>query len=312
MQLLHESTVLPEEIDSLGHMNVRHYLTRTEQANRVLIERLGVGEEALAGGFLRCTDIYTRFRREQFEGARLHAVGGLLEAAESAEGAVRSYVEIDNPDTGDVAATFIVTTALIDSATRRALPLRVPDAPAAVVEVPDFARPRSLSLEPVNTAVSLEELNARIPDIEGGGMMSGRREAVIEETEVDETGWLREDVELMFLPFVKMAQQAGLKPGPPVFETADGRRIGWAVMETRTQSFGQPRLGDRLAYFSADLALEEKSRQSRRWALDQDTGRLLGISDTVGICIDLDARRAVPWPDEMREQIARYLRPDLA
>ncbi len=83
-------------------------------------------------------------------------------------------------------------------------------------------------------------------------------------------------------------------------------------METRTQNFGQPRLGDRLAYFSADLALEEKSRTSRRRALDQRTGQLLGISDTVGVCIDLEARRAVPWPDDLRQQIAQYLKPELA
>ncbi len=308
MQLLHESTVLPEEIDSLGHMNVRFYMTRMEQANRVLVANLGIDEPALAGAFLRSTDTYTRFRREQFEGARLHAIGGLLGPA---EGGVRSYVEITNPDTGDVAATFIVTTALIDSATRRALPLHVPET-ATHVEVPDFALPRSLSLDAAHADVSLERLEARIPSVEAEGMMSGRREATIEETDVDEAGWLREDVELMFLPFSKMAQEAGVKPEPPVFQTAEGRRIGWAVMETRTQTFGQPRLGDRIDYFGADVALEEKSRVSRRWALDQRTGQLLGITDTVGICIDLEARRAVPWPDDLRQQIARHLQPDLA
>ena len=141
--------------------------------------------------------------------------------------------------------------------------------------------------------------------------MSGRRETVIEDTDVDAAGWLREDLELMFLPFAKIAQQTGRQQGPPVFETADGRRIGWAVMETRTQSFGQPRLGDQLAYFSADVALEEKSRLSRRWALNQATGQLLGISDTVGICIDLEARRAIAWPDDLRAQIEENLQPDL-
>ncbi len=309
MKLLHESTVLPEEIDSLGHMNVRFYMARMEKGTRTLIADLGIDPQLLQRGFLRRVDTYTRFRREQFEGATLHAVGGLLEAA---EGGLRSYVEIRNPQTEDVAATFIVTTALIDADTRRALPLQVPADTSTRIEVPDHARPRSLSLDAVNTSVSLDDLDARIPDIEGGGMMSGRRETTIEATDVDAAGWLREDLELMFLPFAKMAQQTGVQQGPPVFETAEGQRIGWAVMETRTQSFGQPRLGDRLAYFSADLKLETKSRLSRRWALDQNTGQLLGISDTVGICIDLDARRAVPWPDSLRAQIEQHLQPELA
>ena len=123
MQLLNESTVLAEEIDSLGHMNVRHYTTRTERAIRVLLANLGIHEDTLAGSLLRFTDSYTRFRREQFEGATLHAVGGLLEPAD--EG-LRSYVEIMNPDTGDVAATFIATTVLVDPATRNVLSLLVP------------------------------------------------------------------------------------------------------------------------------------------------------------------------------------------
>ena len=133
MQLLEETTVLPEEIDSLGHMNVRFYMTRMEQANRVLIANLGIDEDALSGSFLRSADTYTRFRREQFEGATLHAIGGLLDGVDGVEGGMRSYVEITNPDTGDVAATFIVTTALVDSATRSALPVPVPETSAAAV-----------------------------------------------------------------------------------------------------------------------------------------------------------------------------------
>ena len=38
MQYLHETTVLPEEIDSLGHMNVRYYMARMERANRILLQ----------------------------------------------------------------------------------------------------------------------------------------------------------------------------------------------------------------------------------------------------------------------------------
>jgi hypothetical protein len=59
MQLLEETTVLPEEIDSLGQMNVRFYMTRMEQANRVLIANLGIDEDALSGSFLRSADTYT-------------------------------------------------------------------------------------------------------------------------------------------------------------------------------------------------------------------------------------------------------------
>ncbi|MEM9622901.1 MAG: thioesterase family protein [Pseudomonadota bacterium] len=312
LPLLHESTVLPEEIDSLGHMNVRHYMARMQRANRTLIDGLGMAEATFEHSMLRSIDTYTRFRREQFEGAPLHTVGGILSLD---EGGMQSYIEIRNAESQATAATFIVTTALIDRHTRQAqpFPIAIRDIQAAnTITTPDYATPRSLTLDRVNTSVTLEQLAASIPDVAGGGMMSGRRDAILEADDVDADGWLREDIELMFLPFAKMAAEEGVQQGPPVFETADGRKVGWAVMETRTMLFAQPRLHDELAYFSADLHLEAKSRLSRRWALNRDTGQLLGMSDTVGVCIDLQARRAIEWPAELRAQIEQYLRPQLA
>ena len=312
MQVLQESVVQSDEIDSLGHMNVRYYVSRMEQANRQLIELSGVSEHVLQRGLLLRVDTYTRFWREQFEGAPLHTLGGVLELG---EGGIRTYLEVRNAASEEVAATFVVTTALFDHDTRKplALPARADELdPDLLVTIPRYAQPRSLSLGPVRRDLPLQQLEESIPEVEGGGMMSGRRQAVIEPEDVDTNGWLKEDVELMFLPFAKQARQEGGQMGPPVFYTADGRRVGWAVMETRTLTFAYPRLGDTLAYFSADLTLEARSRLSRRWAFNRDSGRLLGISDTVGVCIDLQARRAIEWPDELRSQIEQYLQPQLA
>ena len=50
MKLLQETQVLPEEIDSLGHMNVRYYMARMEQANSLMMAELGLPEES---AFLR-------------------------------------------------------------------------------------------------------------------------------------------------------------------------------------------------------------------------------------------------------------------
>ena len=311
MLLLHESTVGADEIDTLGHMNVRFYMARMELANQALLRRLGfdIGADK---HFPRRVDTYTRFRREQFEGATLHAHGGVLGVS---EGGMRSYVEIRNAADNDVAASFIVTTALIERNTREALAM--PQALASEnlelqLELPRYAKPRSLSLDAVNTSVTHQELLDCIPEVEGNGMMSGKRDTEIEADDVDESGWLREDIELMFLPFSKMARQNDGQHGPPVYVTDSGQRVGWAVMESRTLTFRQPRLGDVLDYFSADLSVDDKSRLSRRWAFDRATGRLLGISDNVGVCIDLDARRAVNWPPELRNSIEQHQQPQLA
>lgn len=303
MKLLQESQVKSEEIDSLGHMNVRYYMSRMEKANSDMMAQLGLpGSSA----FLRRTDTYTRFMREQFEGATLQTYGQVLAVT---EGGLQTHVEVRNEAKEQTAAVFVVTTSLIDQDTRETLP--VPGGlTVAGAKLPSYAAPRTLSLDPVRSRVALEDLDDCIEEVEGGGMMSGKRSATIEADDVDSDGWVREDIELMFLPFARMAAREQVQ-GPPVFHTQDGRRVGWAVMETRNVRFGQARLGDEIVYFSADVSLEEKSRISRRWAFDRSGAGLLGISDSVGVCIDLEARRAVPWPDDLRAMIERHLQPGL-
>ena len=309
MHVLHESVVLPSEIDALGHLNVRHYLARMDRGIRTLLERQDI---TVAGSTVaRRVDTYSRFRREQFEGAKLHTQGGTLGLTENG---LQCYVEIQNSESGDVAASFIATIALVDVETQRPLPF--PSALEATasefaVEVPRYGRPRSLTLTPPRTDVDAETLDELVPETGATGMMSGKRQAIVLAEDVDENGWLREDIDVMFLPFIRQVEAGGPPPGPPVFESKDGRRIGIAMMETRNLRYRQPREGDELRYFGADIAITEKSRHSRRWAFAAN-GQLLGISDSVGVCIDLDARRAVDMPEDLRETAEANLLPHLA
>ena len=102
MKLLQETQVQPEEIDSLGHMNVRYYMARMEKANSEMMAGLGLTDES---AFLRRTDTYTRFMREQFEGATLQTYGHVLELT---EGGLRTHVEVRNETKDQLAAVFIV------------------------------------------------------------------------------------------------------------------------------------------------------------------------------------------------------------
>ncbi len=311
MELLHESTVLPTEIDTLGHMNVRYYIERMDKANRVLLERMGVDTSSREGLRLRRNDTYMRFLREQFEGAKLHAVGGMLELNESG---MRSFVEIRNAEDGTVAASFVANTQLIDVAEQRPMPFQgnPVDDGSSRIEIPAHGQPRTLSLGAMNTDVTADDLDERLPETGENAMVSGKHVLTIRPDEVDGSGWFRDDLELMFLPFIRKAESGDIPQGPPVVKTADGRRVGWAVMEQRNVRYAQPREGEQVRFFAGELAVNEKSRHSRRWAFSASTGQVLGINDSVGVCLDLDARRAIPWPDEVREQIERYLVPDLA
>jgi len=314
MHTFDESRVRPEEIDSLGHLNVRFYIERVRRAEGAMLAALGLTGATLeaTGARMRAVDTYSQFRREQFEGAELAVLGGLLDTELTR---IRSYFEVRNPARDEIAAVFITTSELVDRTTRepRELPAQLRQANEQYgVLLPEYARPRSLSLDPPRTDIRLADLLARIPEASEFGM-TGRRQARVLAEDCDADGVLRDDVELMFLMFRREAETRDPKQfGPPVMHTDEGHRFGWAMMETRNVELARPRSGDTVVFLGADVAIGEKSRQSRRWSFVRDTGQLLGIHDTVGIAIDLDARKAIPIPRSIRAEMERGYLPEYA
>jgi acyl-CoA thioester hydrolase len=124
MQQLDASRVGHDEIDSLGHLNVRFYLARVDRASNRLLAALGLTEAELESrnATLRRVDTYSRFRREQFEGAELTVHGGTLGCV---GGQVRCYFEVRNPAKDELAAHFVTGTVMGDRASRRPLELPV-------------------------------------------------------------------------------------------------------------------------------------------------------------------------------------------
>jgi acyl-CoA thioesterase FadM len=315
LKVLHESTVQPEEIDALGHMNVRYYMTRVDQANRAMLAELGIQDGS--GKAIRRLDTYTRFHREQFAGATLLTLGGLIADAGSDESqAINGYFEIRNPDNNQVAASFILRSCLIDVSNQQVLDINATSAKTDLtreysVRVPEYGMPRSLSLnDPAR--ISLEELEAVVGDDPTPGMMSGRRKNVVYADDCDSDGRLREEVDLMFVLHRPTTGEENEPGGPPVMRDSEGRRYSWAMIETRNVVWHRPMAGEIVLSIGADIANGEKWRQSRRWMFAEETGLLLGISDSVGLCIDLDARRSIPMPFDVIEAIERSSLPQFA
>jgi len=160
--------------------------------------------------------------------------------------------------------------------------------------------------------ISLEELEAVVGDDPTPGMMSGRRKNVVHADDCDTDGRLREEMDLMFVlhrPTIGNENELG---GPPVMRDSKGRRYSWAMIETRSVVWHRPMEGEIVLSIGADIANGEKWRQSRRWMFAEETGLLLGISDSVGLCIDLDARRSIPMPLDVIEAIERSSLPQFA
>jgi len=314
MHILNVSEVQPGEIDHLGHMNVRFYMERAQRGAKALMASFGLGKSALAGLRLVQNDTYTRYHREQFQGSSLAVKGGVLRA--DADG-VSMYFELANDAKGQIAATLILRSILIDPATRVTRP--IPDAAiaaarGALVELPEHGRPRTIDLAPPRLDLAYEELAERLGE-DDLDPMSRRMERVIEAADVDEFGFLAENRDSMFggLRAPPTGREAKEMPfGPMTFASDDGRRFGWASMETRFVRISQPRAGDRLCSIGAEIGLHAKIRHSRRWVFNTTTGTLVTLNDNVNIALDLDARRSIEIPPEFRSRLELRHVPEFA
>lgn len=310
LKLLQESVVSEAEIDSLGHMNVRFYVLRASQAHFALLEELGI--KTGPGQSWRRTDTYNRFHREQFAGANLGVLGGLI-SVEGSDG-ISGYYEIRNLDSNDTAATFVITSHVIESETEEIVTIEPPTASqfaAFQVEVPELSRPKTLSLLPPKR-VSLEEISALVPEDSKPFSMNGRRRGLVLPEDCGASGRLKEDTDPMSILFRPQPGEDLKNMGPPVQRDEHDRRYSFAMMEIRSLSWHRPVSGDTILSFSADVQYGEKWRHTRRWMFSENSGELLGIGDHAAVCMDLDARRAIPIPARVREDMDRACLPDLA
>jgi len=139
LTVTHTSTVTPEQIDDLGHMNVRWYGANATAASTAVCDRLGVSPDSIIS-------TYTRHHQEQMEGSSLEVRSALLGGG----GDLRLYHELRNAETDDLAATFVHQFAHESPSTDG-------------IELPDYGKPRTLDLgtDGIASAPSLATLQAR-------------------------------------------------------------------------------------------------------------------------------------------------------
>lgn len=303
LELLHEAVVGEEEIDELGHMNVRFYLVKALAGNDALVARIGLARDACdaAGAVLEVRDVYTRHRAEQMRGARLEVRGGVLGVR---PGGVRLYHELVNPERAELAASFVHALVLRDRTTRaeRPLPEDVAErAGAARVDWPEHGRPRSIDLDTEPPRVSLSLLRER--------GLAMREERVVGAGECDAEGH-----------YVASGYQELFWGGRPIerretdswlIDLEGGGKMGWATLESRGLLHELPRVGTRIQSFGAEVALASKISFRHHWVFDVDREALLCTSTIVNLAFDIGARRAIEIPDGVRAGLLARYHPDL-
>ncbi|MGA9278515.1 thioesterase family protein [Ilumatobacter sp.] len=282
LRITHTSTVTEDQIDHLGHMNVRYYAVNAGTATRALLAELGWDRAAEVEAF----DMYTRHHREQLLGTHLEVRSGLLGADTEA---IRIYHELANAETGDLAATFVYRV-------RTDGPLDHLD----TIDLPAHGTPRSIDLDASIAAPRLETVD------ELGLAMRAPRVLDAADTDGSRT------VPLHLAPMLIWggtpsdgSEHVLVHTGP------NGEKVGWATMETRIGVNRLPEVGTRIQSFGATTAIADKTTQMSMWAYDVDSGELLVSFEVVSVLFNIDARRAMSIPDDMRAGHAANLHPEL-
>lgn len=298
LQVTHESTVTEDQIDHLGHMNVRFYAINAHAGTTAVLASLPGWD---ARGFV-VHDVYTRHHREQLLGTRL-VVRSALVGAEP--GAIRVFHELAAADSGVLAATFVHGISPLDGDG-----LRRP-VPADLVEV---LREAAVPLPPqgaTRTIVLGGDLLATTPTLATvqGRDLAMRKPREVRSEECDERGRYRVEM----APMLTWAgEPTDNEPAEILHTTDEGVRMGWAAMETRVQIARLPALGDRVQSFGAAVSLHDKVTHRVYWSYDLDRGDLLTAFESVSMAFDIDARRPISIPSDYRQREQGRLQPDLA
>lgn len=298
LRTTHTSTVTEDQIDHLGHMNVMHYGVNAIAATRAVVAGLPGWDDGLV-----VFDTYTRHHHEQLLGTDLEVRSAVLGAD---AGAVRIHHELRNAATDELAATFVHGVHPVDAArARRPVPAAAVEAAAAdaIGELPAYAAPRSIALDAdlLASSPSLDTL------LERG--LAFRHPRTVGAQECDAEGRYRVEM----APALTWAgeQVEGDEPDH-LHETADGKLMGWASMETRAVFGALPSVGARIQSFAAGVAIHDKVIHRVNWAYDLDQRQLLTAFESISLAFDVRSRRPMSMPAGYRARAEASVHPDLA
>jgi acyl-CoA thioester hydrolase len=288
------------ECDEMGHMNVSFYVARAIEGLVGLAGVIGLEGAFRAGAdaTLLVREHHIRFLREARPGAALHMVAGVVSLGEDE---ARVLQLLMHSSTGEIAATFQTIVSHVTSRERRAFPWSDRTRALAgdlMVDIPDRARPRSLSLDPARSGASLAEADRMgLVRLSAGAFGA---------PDCDVFGRIRPE---LFIGKVSDGVP-GLRRvvGGPLERPAN---IGGAVLEYRLLHLDWPEAGDRFEIRSGLVGVQGDAQRIVHWMLDPVSGRPWGTAEAIAVALDLQARKIAPLDDEGRRRIAASIVPGL-
>ena len=276
------------ESDENAHMNVRFYVTRALEGLVGLAGALGMPRAYApeAGATLLLREHHIRFLREAHPGSLLHMRAAVLSIDETE---IRVVQVLYHSATGEPAATFVSRLGHVTADAGRPFPwsrLTRERAEGLMAQIPTYAAPRGVTLDPFESAASLERANALGVKVIALGAVSPQ--------DCDAFGRMRAE---QFIGRVSDGvPQLVAAVRQIITDNAETpvSRVGGAVLEYRLVYLDWPRAGDRVSVHSGLANIDHRTQRIVHWLLDPETGKAWATSTAVAGTMDLDARKLIP------------------
>jgi acyl-CoA thioester hydrolase len=240
-----------------------------------------------------------RFLREQRPGAPITVRGGVLSVQDFS---FRAFFEMYNTVSEEVAATFAVDVELMDDETRETKPLPAKAKAAAnklIVDLPAHGAPRGLTLYPPRKAPMLDEAEAM-------GLVFTWQGEVLRE-QCDAQGHI---IARHFMGIVSdsIPNLLGKTRGD---DRSKNSKVGGAALEYRFHYHSYPSVGDVLTLRSGLKEVGPKTYIWGHWLFNLETGKAVATAEAVAIALDLETRKAIAIPEELRAHLESMVAPGL-
>lgn len=280
------------ECDELGHLNMRHYMTKVHQARQFFFIELGLVKAftASADSTVRSKSFIVRYLKESRPGARLKIKTGVISLSDTSAELLHIMTHFD----GTVSAAIVETVEHIYLRTGAAFnwPRRVHRAAQNyITERPAISLPRGLLPADYSPLAPSREalLESRAVKIGMG---------VFQPAEIDIFGAVTPQAHLG-----RLTESVGNFIGlwPEVDESLQsGGHIGGALLELAAYIHHVPTAGEALELYGAVQDANPYTRQAAYHMVDPATGASWASLLASGCLFDLDARNLVKTsPDQI-------------
>ncbi len=279
--------VMPRDCDNMEHLTIASYVERMGDAYLGFLDSVGLGENYRAEerkGFA-AVESHTRFKQELRAGDVLHIEGALLDI----EGKIMTSAQrVVNSVTGEVTAVVHYKTVHLDLDKRKAVVFS-PERRAELLK--DAAQWDGPEIEKRSFPEGLE------------GFIPTFRDTV-KSWEMDVIGHLSAHF------YVERFSQATMQTMAAIGITPDYAREnqrGGSTFEMNLFYFSELNAGDTVAIHTAITDVGNSSFRILHKMVNQRTGKLCAALGQFGVFFDLETRRPVTLPDDIRAGINELL-----